>query len=462
MKRNLLFKGLTISLVISMALGISACGKTEKTSAGDTKKENTETKAPEGPSGKLRMMMWSNAGTVNPVKEINDKFIKKYPNVKIEFVDLAGAEYTKSLTSRISANDVDLFATQAYAYIKGDYYLNKGEADLSTAEVWAQQGLLEDLSSQSFIKKYSAKAIKDASTINGKILGVTTGRVAFNGVFYNKKIFEQNGLKEPKTWDEYMNLCKTLKDKGIPAMTCGGKDVWPFAVSAEGVFSAFETGDMNDVSKDFYLGNRKYNDEKSMKFWKGLWDWTSYMEPGFMGVDYNNVIGRFLAGKAAMMPDGSWQAANIDEAIKKANSDFKYGFFVMPGEKQGDSASLAGKYDLQWAVMSKSPNKALALKWLEFFSEKDNYSLYVNAAGFIPTQEDVEIKNEFIKSILPLAKDFRLAQEIVWTGRKGAGEFAAFCAPNNFSIAGGKFKSYQEAADQAQKDHDKGEYPNKK
>ena len=38
--------------------------------------------------------------------------------------------------------------------------------------------------------------------------------------FYNKDLFEQAGItEEPKTWDEFKDVCQKLKDAGITPMT---------------------------------------------------------------------------------------------------------------------------------------------------------------------------------------------------------------------------------------------------
>ncbi len=46
-------------------------------------------------------------------------------------------------------------------------------------------------------------------------------------VYYNKKLFEQAGIKEePKTYDELLAAAEKLKAAGIPAFTFGGTVNW--------------------------------------------------------------------------------------------------------------------------------------------------------------------------------------------------------------------------------------------
>lgn len=59
----------------------------------------------------------------------------------------------------------------------------------------------------------------------GKTYGV--GAVeATSGIIYNKEIFERYGLSVPQTYQDFLNICKTLKSKGLlpsvwAAVICG-------------------------------------------------------------------------------------------------------------------------------------------------------------------------------------------------------------------------------------------------
>ena len=44
------------------------------------------------------------------------------------------------------------------------------------------------------------------------------------GVWYNIDIFEENDLEIPQTWDEFVQVCESLKAKGIVPLGLHGKD----------------------------------------------------------------------------------------------------------------------------------------------------------------------------------------------------------------------------------------------
>ena len=46
------------------------------------------------------------------------------------------------------------------------------------------------------------------------------------GYFYNKDIFQELGLTEPQTWEEFLNVCKTLQENGTRPIIERGEWFW--------------------------------------------------------------------------------------------------------------------------------------------------------------------------------------------------------------------------------------------
>src|SRR5690606_1526618 len=42
--------------------------------------------------------------------------------------------------------------------------------------------------------------------------------------YYHIDVFEENGLEPPTTWDEFLNVCQTLKDAGVQPIILGARD----------------------------------------------------------------------------------------------------------------------------------------------------------------------------------------------------------------------------------------------
>jgi raffinose/stachyose/melibiose transport system substrate-binding protein len=433
---------LTLTTVLATSV-LTGCGS--KNNAKDpvaTKDAPVEDATPVN----LKLVTWTNPATVDAIKALNDDFTKKYPNITVKVDSVDSATYPNLVQTRIAAKDVDIIAQQQFIP-NPDYTVG---LDTPAFQQYVENGDFLDLTNEAFVKNYDENAIKDGASFNDKVYAIPVSRVSYNGVFYNKTIFEENNLEIPQTWDEFMSICKTLQDKGIAPMTAGGKDAWPIGAIAANAVVSTVVSDPVAYMKGLWSGDKKLNDAESQVIFDRLAQLSSYYEKDVMGVDYASVPGRFVAGKAAMLTDGAWQAPQI----AKADPNFKFGYFPMPStEKGSDVAQLKGKYDTLFAGSGKSENKDGILKWLAFMSEKENYTTFINAIAMEPTMTGVTSSDEFNKSLAPMSKDFQLDFELKYKAPKGIGKFGGF-QPVQLKVLGGTVDSAKELADLAQEDWD--------
>lgn len=402
----------------------------------------------ESSSGKttLKVTTWSNQASVDAIKDMAKDFMAKNTDIKVEVTDVETNQYNNLLSTRLQANDVDVMC------MDGSSFLNE-KVDWAPAEAPYWQKLCDtnailDLTDKEFVKNWSKSAI-EAGTYNNKVYAITTGANATTGIFYNKKMFADNGWELPKNWEDFMKLCETIKGKKIAPMTTGGADSWPYQMLVNNIMAGMDE-DYAEFAKGLWTGDRKFTDDKSMEIFKRIEQLNNNMETGFMGIAYSEVVGRFVTGKAAMLPDGAWQSAEIE----KADKNFEYGYFPMPGTKEG--VSFQGKFDLYFAVNANSKNKDAAVKWMEFLSDKENYTKFVNKTGFIPTMADVSVSNEFVSGLLPYTAEMKNSWELFYRAPSGVGQYAQEKGFNGqyLKSAGGPVKTIEELAKLTQKDFD--------
>ena len=308
---------LTLTTVLATSI-LTGCGSKTSTASTSSTGENKPVT--------LKLITWTNPATVDAIKVLNDNFTKKYPNIKVKIDSVDSATYPNLVQTRIAATDVDIIAQQQFV-ANPDY--TKG-LDKPPFQQYVENGDFLDLTNETFIKNYDQNAIKDSSTFNDKVYAIPVSRVSYNGVFYNKTIFEQNNLKVPQTWDEFMSICKTLQDKGIAPLTAGGKDGWPIGSIAANAVVSTAISDPTAYMKGLWSGDKKLNDAQSQVIFDRLAQLSSYYEKSVMSADYASVPGRFAAGKAAMLTDGAWQAPQI----AKADPNLKFGYFPMPSTEK--------------------------------------------------------------------------------------------------------------------------------
>jgi raffinose/stachyose/melibiose transport system substrate-binding protein len=398
-----------------------------------------------GKATTLRVLIHQNAPLVEFIGKFSEKFKARYPNVTVDVSVVPPDQLDQSIQTRLTAGDIDVFEnTQAFTNAPQDFM--KGVDDPTWVQ-WIKGGLLEDLTNQPFIKNYDANALKSASTYNGKIYALSTGRYAYSGVFYNKELFEKNGVKVPTTWTEFVNVAQTLKSKNIAPLTVGGKDGWPIGVVGASGLLLSTFPDQQALAKGLWTGQTKFNDANSLNYFEKGRQYLSFFENGIASIDYQTAPGRFAAGKAAMYPAGTWDAPTII----KANPNIKMGYFPFPGsDDASQNKTLAGKYDVQWYVPAKAPAKEAALAWLAFFSEPANYSEYVATTGILPNQPDISLTAEFAKDIQPYLPTFKVAFSEMMLSPKNVGKYAGF-ALNNFTPFG-DVEAAKDLADKSQAD----------
>ncbi|HEY0536406.1 MAG TPA: extracellular solute-binding protein, partial [Actinoplanes sp.] len=137
--------------------------------------------------------------------------------------------YTKNKTT-LNTIAIETFRAQLPTY------LNSGNPpDVLT---WYAGSVARDYASKGFLLDVSdlwtgsgacasfSPALKDLSTAGGKQIFVPTSYYWW-GLFYRKSAFQEWGVQVPTTWDQFIQVCKTIKSKGVPPLTMGtGSTPW--------------------------------------------------------------------------------------------------------------------------------------------------------------------------------------------------------------------------------------------
>lgn len=371
------------------------------------------------PSGKLQLLVSSSDATDAGFRAVNDAFEKQYPKVDVVFSTVSNDNYPATKSSRLTAGNLDLFV------VKGLMETPSYAKDAATDDArLAKAGGLVDLTGESFLKQYTPTLL-DAQAIGGKQYAVPTGVSYYTGVFYNKKIFADNGLEIPTTWSQFTAVVDALKAKGITPFGMGGKDSWPAGLPMlASVASLYPTADdKQQLAKDLWTNKAKLTDPTEVKVLQQTEYVLQNSQEGAAGADYTSIPSGFAAGDFAMTVDGTWDQPVIDAAVAKK---FDYGYFPFPGSDDAkDNALLNGKTELQLAVPTSAKNKTAAMAWLKFFSDKKNYELFLQKSGFSSAQPGIST-SAFLQSIGQYTKSYEPAWDQIWFANNKAGQDAVF------------------------------------
>jgi multiple sugar transport system substrate-binding protein len=260
-------------------------------------------------------------------------------------------------------------------------------------------GLVADVSD--LWKKYTdaglySPSLASAYTFNGKIYGIPD-LVAYWVVFYNKKVFKEQGIEVPKTWADLEANAAKLKGAGITPFGSTVDGRWPAFIW----FQEFLVRNNPDFYAKLMIGQAKYTDPEVTAVFKTWADWIGkgyFTDPSisFGTAGTNALAGEFAKGKLAMILVGTWYASTLTDA-GMSNDDI--GAFIMPNQ----NASLSPAVIFETGpllIAQNSSQKADALKVADYWMSATAQQAWVNAQDFPPVNKDVKAKSALISDLV--------------------------------------------------------------
>jgi raffinose/stachyose/melibiose transport system substrate-binding protein len=197
-------------------------------------------------------------------------------------------------------------------------------------------------------------------TINGQTVSVpaVTNTVV---VYYNKKMFAENGVQVPETWDDLKKVAPVVNGKGIaPVVFMAGQDknfpTFPFFTVAGGLKQDLKVRDADLGKLEWTSPEMMQVAEKTEEIVK-----SDVLMKGALGIKEPDAIGIFATGKAAMFWGGQWMRTSIRQAIPP---DFDLGIFPFPALMPGGPKPILSSTGITLTVNSKSKNPELAFEMI--------------------------------------------------------------------------------------------------
>ena len=208
------------------------------------------------------------------------------------------------------------------------------------------------------------------------------------GILYNKDMFKKYGWEIPKTWTEFINLCKKIKKAGEQPIYLGYKDTWTCLAPWNALAVGLTDSDVyNQVNKGNTTFEKEYKEvAEKMKML------LNYAEPNPYAYSYNDACTAFARGEAAMYTIGSYAVPQI----KSVNPDMNINSFTFPANESKEDNVLNSGIDLNFAVMKESSEKKEAIyEVLSFLYEDETIQIYLDDQGGITCKEgNFKVPNE--------------------------------------------------------------------
>ena len=411
-----------ILLTAAMTAGMLAgCGGSQ----GDGSKEASGSGGKKGDSDTLTVMcVGTEADTyIDAYNSIAEKFSEDNEygvKVKIDFYE--NEQYKTKLTTLMASNAVpDVFFTWELSYL----------------QPFVEGGKVTDITSylekDAEWKESFADGTLELLSYDGKNYGIPTQK-SLCVMFYNKKIFEENGVQVPSTYDEFLSVCDTLKNNGVTPMAMCGTDAWIPAQFVQQIAGGM-AGDK--LFQDICDGSEKWNNEthvKAAEEVKKMAD-AGYFQDGYIGMGPEESTDLFTNGKSAMYFMGAWDA----DKIQKSGIGEDAGAFVLPAYDAQFNNISVGSVDTSFAVSENCKNKDAAVAFLKFWTSQEMEEMLLYENSRIPADNfelDTSKLTPLMGEVLTISNE-QVGLTPWWDRQFGAGEGVEF---NNtcVSVLGGE------------------------
>lgn len=377
-----------LAMTMTMAAALTACGSQNGTGAGSasgtdsasSQQENSQDNKQNdnqgsGKDGKeITITVWGEeeqqALYGDAFAKINEAFEKQNPGIKIDY------QWSGSFDSLTVAVQTDSLP---------DVFYSQGNKMTSMSEMAANGYLLPLNDYITDTSRFPEDALAYA-TVDDVLYCSLPAFFDYAVVFYNADTFAKYELEVPKTWDEFLSVCKTLQDNGELPMAYGGNGwldrYWLIGAMAPAYMESEmvtwnEGGEISDYSK--------------VK--ECFEDYRAFLEAGYAGTDYAatdmaSAQLSFTNGQGAMIVDGTWN--------KGLYENMNVGCFPIPG-KDGKGYSQTGpSQSLTYSASAKTTESEAVGKYLAFLSSEEAEQIMFDHVPSIPIVDGITITDPVI------------------------------------------------------------------
>jgi glucose/mannose transport system substrate-binding protein len=338
--------------------------------------------------GRLEIFSWwTNGGEADGLNAMFDVYKGENDGVEVVNATVAGGAGTNAkavLQTRLAGNDPP-----------DSWQVHAGRETLSYVQAGQMEPLTEFFKEQGFDKAMPPFLLEQI-TIDGEIWTVPVNIHRSNVMWYNIKVFEENGLTPPKTVDEFFTVAETLKGKGITPLAVGGNNKFEASHLFESVLLA--TYGPDDYPKLFDGTTTMWEDPRAEQAIATMKRMLEFSNEDRAAIGWSDAAQLVVDGKAAMTIMGDWAHGYFLSKDLQPNVD--YGYAAAPGT-EGVFMWLSDSFGLA----KGAPNPDQAKAWLAVAGSKEGQDAFNPKKGSIPARTDAD-KSKYDEYLQSAIDDF--------------------------------------------------------
>lgn len=276
---------------------------------------------------------WRNDGT-----NAAFAYVEKALNIKFGFEEAPEGDAGEQLIqTKISSGEVpDILWWQSAGAIETRIGAEKFE-DLSGIRDWTADYNIDSVKTTSY---YSS---------DGRQIMAPFGDAGVFGIVYNKKVFQDAGVSVPTTWDEFLQVCETLKNgEKITPVYLSGKDAWTLQILMLDALGK-EVKEHPDLVEGIGTNKLHWSDlelvRTSLTNLQGLIA-KGYVQDSYLSDSYVDAQMALIDGTAAMYPMATWVAPELAKVTDDKSQLENIGLFTVPGSGKAAPAAITTPWGL--------------------------------------------------------------------------------------------------------------------
>ena len=319
---------------------------------------------------------WGDPWEVDVNNQVKQAFEAKYPNIKVETQHAPWSSYFDKLQTQWAAGqspDV-MFLTNVPSYASKGVLMDIGE--LAKEQGFDMNDYYEEQLTQ--------------FKHDGKLYGVPRDNDT-KVLFYNKKLFDQAGLKYPSlgwTWDEMREDAKKITKTENGVVTQYGMafepDTWALWVFANGG----KILDNNEKPTKTLLDSKEA--VEAIQFMGDLMNVDKVAPSYDLQKDSSNISQLFSTGKVGMIIGNHALVPSFEKT-----PDLQWDIAGIPTAKGVQPVNLAG--GAGYVIAKNTKHKDAAFKLWSFLLGEEGQKIFTKSHVMVPSSKKVLASDEFLK-----------------------------------------------------------------
>lgn len=379
MKKKIIATLLTAAMTASMLAG---CGSDQGSApaAGGTQEQPAKEESAAEPAEESADAPAETSGEAITIKLFSNLPDRKNGQGLVEqtIIDEYMAA-NSNVTIEVEALDEEAYKTKFKAYAMD------GMPDV--VSIWGQPSFLDEVLDAGVLAELNEDDYVDYGFIAGSLDGFKKDDKLYGLprntdimlMYYNQKMFEDNGWKVPDTYDDLLALCGDIKAAGFTPVAMDGGDGWPMACFLTDILVQVAGIDYADIVSNA-IATGDFGAPEIQQATQILVDSANagMFQVGYDSQDYGTAMNLFTNGQAAMFCMGSWEtsmALNEDIAPEIRDNIRAFTLPTVAGGKGGKN-DIAAWNGGGYAVSANSQVKDEAIRFLNYMYQPDKLSKY--------------------------------------------------------------------------------------